>query len=580
LDARKAFDRLPHRIVINKLHALGVPQDLTEWLSHFLAGRSFKVRIGSEVSKSRTAKGGTPQGSPLSVPLWHVFFADIPDIDAYFFMDDICVFGNSDRSIQEQLDDLNQWARTNELQWNLDKCFILPVNKAFKPQVSLAGSVLQTVNCARYLGILFSSNENPSQKGFAFHDEALKVISIIKSRMNWLKLLKFSPPSIRIDAFRALIQSRITFSIQFLREHIEDIEKAQRQSLRFLASTLPGVPWTRLYQLFQVKPIDNLFWSSWPKHFAAWTILPDDSPQQATYRKWKVGHMRRYDETPLSYMRWSEGLTSSIISDQDKYEFANYDSAGMDQRRAAYSVNLPITKPKKDTWSKEVLSTGKNSTFAHCWTDGSWCNEQLAGGTGIMLEIRNQGRVTMGTAHHPILSSYAVELKALEEGAEALSNQLPFAPQPNLCVNFYTDSGSLVSGFKGWSSNGVHKVHEFKLNILDSFDSILAKGYRINLIWVPGHAGIEGNELADKTARAALRNLEPISCPLGKDFFVQARKRISSESKTEDRLTPRRASTTVLKFCVFIEALLHHHNGGTVDHHRGPHERLTLDREV
>jgi hypothetical protein len=62
LDARKAFDRLPHEILISKMTALGIPSSLVHWTRHFLTGRSFQVKIGSETSMSHPALAGAPKG--------------------------------------------------------------------------------------------------------------------------------------------------------------------------------------------------------------------------------------------------------------------------------------------------------------------------------------------------------------------------------------------------------------------------------------------------------------------------------------------------------------------------------------
>ena len=107
----------------------------------------------------------------MSVPLWHLFFMDLPDFNGYIFMDDLCVFGNNKAAVQEDLDELAIWAQSNSLVWNYDKCVVLPVRLGKRPSLSLDGVPLKVVSTTRYLGVLLSSNPDPESHGFSFHDE-------------------------------------------------------------------------------------------------------------------------------------------------------------------------------------------------------------------------------------------------------------------------------------------------------------------------------------------------------------------------------------------------------------------------
>ncbi|WP_353803334.1 reverse transcriptase domain-containing protein, partial [Acinetobacter baumannii] len=62
LDISKAFDRVNHAILLQKLHSYGVTGNLLEWLR---SDRSAKVRVGQSLSKNILATSGVPQGSVL-----------------------------------------------------------------------------------------------------------------------------------------------------------------------------------------------------------------------------------------------------------------------------------------------------------------------------------------------------------------------------------------------------------------------------------------------------------------------------------------------------------------------------------
>ena len=51
LDNAKAFDTVPHRRLITKLHAYGIAGNLLRWIEEFLANRRQKVSVRGTDSK-------------------------------------------------------------------------------------------------------------------------------------------------------------------------------------------------------------------------------------------------------------------------------------------------------------------------------------------------------------------------------------------------------------------------------------------------------------------------------------------------------------------------------------------------
>ena len=63
LDVSKAFDRVWHDNLINKLPTFGLPTGLCTWISDFLRGRSIRVVIDGCSSDQLAINAGVPQGS-------------------------------------------------------------------------------------------------------------------------------------------------------------------------------------------------------------------------------------------------------------------------------------------------------------------------------------------------------------------------------------------------------------------------------------------------------------------------------------------------------------------------------------
>ena len=80
MDLSKAFDCLPHDIVLSKLSAYGLCADFIELLKSYLYGRKQQIKLNNIVSSwSEIKKGGGPQGSILGPRLFNVF------INFFFF---------------------------------------------------------------------------------------------------------------------------------------------------------------------------------------------------------------------------------------------------------------------------------------------------------------------------------------------------------------------------------------------------------------------------------------------------------------------------------------------------------------
>ena len=72
LDYAKAFDKVDHGVLLNKLKNFGICGKQGEWLHSFLTNRRQHVRIPGGVSKGDNVLSGVPQGTVLGPVLFLV----------------------------------------------------------------------------------------------------------------------------------------------------------------------------------------------------------------------------------------------------------------------------------------------------------------------------------------------------------------------------------------------------------------------------------------------------------------------------------------------------------------------------
>ena len=65
LDFSKAYDKVDHHILLQKVKNVGICENLGKWIRTFLLDRTQSAEVGGEVSHSMEIVFGVPQGSVL-----------------------------------------------------------------------------------------------------------------------------------------------------------------------------------------------------------------------------------------------------------------------------------------------------------------------------------------------------------------------------------------------------------------------------------------------------------------------------------------------------------------------------------
>ena len=129
LDFAKAFDKVDHNILLVKLDRLGIKGKIHRWISTFLKSRMQQVKVQGRLSNKKWVTSGVPQGSVLGPFLFLVMMIDIDQAACTStiatFADDTKIWktvnepGKDD--IQPNLQNLYQWAKANNMQFNEEK---------------------------------------------------------------------------------------------------------------------------------------------------------------------------------------------------------------------------------------------------------------------------------------------------------------------------------------------------------------------------------------------------------------------------------------------------------------------------
>ena len=134
-DLSKAFDCLPHDLLLAKLHAYGIDTKSLNLLSSYLSNRKQRVRVGNFYSSWHDILTGVPQGSIFGPLLFNIFLCDLflflTETEIASYADDNTPFScqydptNITLNLENASSNLLTWCFNNGMKANPDKYHFL-----------------------------------------------------------------------------------------------------------------------------------------------------------------------------------------------------------------------------------------------------------------------------------------------------------------------------------------------------------------------------------------------------------------------------------------------------------------------
>ena len=336
LDFSKAFDKVPHARLVEKLAACGIGGKLLEWVKAWLSGRKQRVVLNGHASEWLPVLSGVPQGSVLGPLLFIVFINDIdkalnPDTSIFKFADDTKVFRvvNTDEEraeLQRDIDNLLAWSDKWQMLFNADKCKIMHFgknNQRFSYTMggyAPAGSVLEASAQEKDVGVIVHESLKPSTQVAKAAAKANQVLGqmaravTLRDRVTWPRL------------YKTYVRPHLEYAVQswkpWTQADKEVLEKVQERALRYM-SGCEG--------------------SSYEKRLVAakLTTLEARRERGDMIQVWKyLHHQQDVDPALLFTLKKDVALRTTRLS-ADELALADRDcDASLDVRRQSFTVRV------------------------------------------------------------------------------------------------------------------------------------------------------------------------------------------------------------------------------------------------
>ena len=244
MDLSKAFDCIPHDLLIAKMHAYGFDESSLVFFYSYLKRRKQSVKVNNAHSKPKWLISGVPQGSTLGTIFFNVFINDIIYWleELYNFADDntISAFNSNLTELIKNLEKDSEiainWFKSNEMLVNAEKFQAIILKKHGNTEepikLKIDNKEIETEKNVKLLGVTIDEKLN-------FDEHVSFLCKKAAAQLNAISRIKYN---LGQKEKEAILNSFIFSNFNYCplvwhfcsAKSMQKIEKIQERSLRIL----------------------------------------------------------------------------------------------------------------------------------------------------------------------------------------------------------------------------------------------------------------------------------------------------------------------------------------------------------
>jgi len=257
LDLVKAFDMVPHDLLLLKLQRLGTPVHLLRTVRSIISGRSFQVRLGRFLSAEKRIMAGLQQGGLIIPFIFALWVSDLSEdiasqgalpvsvSDDTAIIPALCATTEATyQSLQRGLDAAQKWSEKWCSPLSASKSVVVVFSKredldpSTLPSARLGDRPVTVVPTKKHLGVVLDSQLTFASQLSHLDLKLSRQVSLIRKVM----LSCRSPPPARalLAAISAVLHGTVAYALNLWSPLDEQLIRLQRHVASFL------IHWLRL----------------------------------------------------------------------------------------------------------------------------------------------------------------------------------------------------------------------------------------------------------------------------------------------------------------------------------------------
>jgi ribonuclease HI len=506
IDVKGAFDHVSANQLLAMCKKLQLPLALIRWISFFLSERSMQLKFNGQTQPLQRVKIGIPQGSPISPILFLLYIRDIcktrPDTFTFSYIDDICIGASakSTKTLKQILENtataVLREAKQSAIEFDVEKTELLYASRKreinAKP-IQVGPTLIQPSSCVRWLGFFLDnklSYKKHVQTKVAMAQQVFQRLQRLGNTQRGL-----STQAIR-QLYTACISSIADYGVQLWwgkqkNSLLREYQQLQNSALRQILGAFKGSPIKAMEIEAAILPI-NLRAEKLCQQYAIRTL---SFAKRHPIRKAILRQKQLRIPTQL-------GELAKRIQNHDNIEEISILLAKPWSKPAsAYATFTVSNRSKSETadqhkqWLQDLQANRARAPIL-LYTDGSKIGEEVAAG---YCQVSIQGKYIQ--AKNLSLGSKIEIMDAeLVAAYQALYNLQSQGLQGE-DIYLFIDSQAALKRLQKVSLTAGQKIcYE-----ITELCRLLAQNNTVYISWVPGHREIQGNEHADRLAKAGLK---------------------------------------------------------------------------
>lgn len=513
LDVKGAFDNVNIEELIQVSHDVGLPGHILKWLYSFLSNRTIFVKYNNKLHGPRSANKGTMQGATLSPLLYNLYtseilkYINVPGVKILQFADDLLLY-----SINQNIDIAK--ANINKALSQLYSYYHSKLKLEISPEKSSVLIISKNVNSHSKVKITYNNVEIPVAKQHKFLgiiiDDKLKFDQHIKhissKALNSINLLRHlagsfwgSDPKVMSMLYKSIVRSHFDYSsVAYMNANstlLRKLDVIQNMGLRLICGAMRSTPINSL-EIETCMPPLTLRRLLLAERFLLKVMTSNDNPLLKKL---------------IIHPEISQSISSNAISASSLVSGALPEMPTIFEHVKDHSKDIV----KNDIWPMyKIPYNGIINSFViyldmvhnqfdflqfkdnrpehyFIYTDGSKTDHNVnAAFYDPQLDF------TKCIKLNRVCSIFTAECYAIYcalQHVNSLVNNVH-----NILI--ITDSRSVLSALH--NVNISFKLNYIIYNIRHMIQKLFDKFINVELLWVPSHSGIHGNEVADAAARS------------------------------------------------------------------------------